>query len=159
MILDTDILIARCSPRHSRGLKQKVTQVEHTRYTTAVNWAELSYGLVRRQTSRGPRLRAEFEELRLSALPVLPFAQEDAEIMACLRVDLEKRGQPLDTNELMIAAIALRHKLPLVTGPPSFRACSWTQAGELARGMTPPPIPCLALRPVLSSWRNDFLRR
>jgi len=41
-----------------------------------------------------------------------------AEIYGRLRADLERRGVPLNDTDLMIASIALRHDLTLVTGNP-----------------------------------------
>jgi len=70
--------------------------------------------LIRRAASQ--RLRARYEDSLLPALEVLSFDKLSAETYGEIRVRLECQGTPLDEADLMIAAIALRHDLPIATG-------------------------------------------
>jgi len=45
----------------------------------------------------------------------LPFDEHAAEIYGSLRTDLEKRGNPIGPNDLLIASIALANNVTLVT--------------------------------------------
>ena len=116
MILDTNVLIDLNSPYCPPRLRRKLAAMTAPPRTTAVNWAELMYGFVRRGSENRRRLFLEFVADLLPELEILCFGQECAEVLANLRAELEGRGQRLDTNDLMIASIALRHDLPLLTG-------------------------------------------
>ncbi len=73
---------------------------------------ELYYGVLRRAESR----RAE-EELRffLSPFEVVPFCARSAVAAAEIRFALERKGQIIGPNDLMIAATAIAHKATVVT--------------------------------------------
>jgi tRNA(fMet)-specific endonuclease VapC len=116
VILDTDVLITFGSPRYGEPVRRRIEQASGPLHTTAVNWAELVYGIRRRRTEQRRELFEGFLETTLPELEIIPFDQEDAEVMARVRLDLERRGQRLDTSDLMIASIALRHDMTLVTG-------------------------------------------
>ena len=47
---------------------------------------------------------------------VLSFDEPSAEIVGRIYGDLEKAGQPIGRADVMVAAIALRYELTLVTG-------------------------------------------
>ena len=113
MILDTDILSAIVSPRCPPGVGRGLQRATEPLQTTAVNWAEICYGLARHAS--GARLRQRYEEAILPALQILDFDTDCAEVYGRLRAHLSTRGQVLDEADLMIASIALWHGLPLVT--------------------------------------------
>jgi tRNA(fMet)-specific endonuclease VapC len=113
MILDTNILSAIVSDRPAPALQQRLAETAGPLYTTAVNWAEICYGLARHAS--GARLRQRCEEALLPALQILDFDTDCAEVYGRLRAHLSTRGQVLDEADLMIASIALWHGLPLVT--------------------------------------------
>lgn len=132
MILDTDALSAIVSPRCPERLVRGLAAMGGTVFTTAVNWAEICYGLARHPS--GKRLRKRYQELVLPALTILPFDEECAGVYGGLRSGLERQGQRLGEADLMIAAIALRHGLVLVSGNvrhfsrvPGLKVTNWLE--------------------------------
>ncbi len=80
----------------------------------------------------GGGLRDRYERLVLPALEILAFDEGCAEVYGSLRAELEEEGEPLAEAELMIASIALRHDLMLVSGKarhfgrvPDLRFANW----------------------------------
>jgi tRNA(fMet)-specific endonuclease VapC len=116
MILDTDVLSAMSARHCPAQLAERLTDARGAIYTTAVNWAEVCYGIARRPTGEGTRLRERYEELVLPLLDILHFDEASAELYANLRVGLERRGERLPDADLMVASIALRHEMTLVSG-------------------------------------------
>lgn len=136
MILDTDVLSAIVSPHCPPRVARELERAEGPIYTTAINWAEICYGLARHPA--GERLRERYRKLLLPAIHILDFDSPCAEVYGELRARLESRGQRLAEADLMIAAIALRHDLTLVSGNtqhfrrvPGLRLANWLteQAG------------------------------
>jgi len=113
MILDTDVLSAIVSPRCPPRVAEELERAEGRIYTTVINWAEICYGLARHPA--GERLRDRYDKLVLPAVEVLDFDIASAEACGQLRAELEARGQRLGEADLMIAAVALRHGLMLVS--------------------------------------------
>ena len=114
MILDTDVLSAIVSPRCPERVERELAGAQEAIQTTAVNWAEICYGLARHPA--GDRLRDRYERFVLPALEILSFDEECAELYGSLRVELEGECQHLAEADLMIASVALRHNLMLVSG-------------------------------------------
>jgi len=114
MILDTDVLSVIVSPRCPPRVREELEHAEGPIYTTAVNWAEICYGLARHPS--GGRIRQRYEKQVLSALEILDFDTPCAEVYGQLRAELEAKGRRLAEADLMIASIALRHQLLLVSG-------------------------------------------
>ena len=112
--MDTDILSAMVSPRCPERVKRELADAEGDVFTTAVSWAEVCYGLARHPA--GDRLRKRYQEIVLPALTILPFDDTCAEVYGLLRAELEGKGERLAEADLMIASIALRHDLLLVSG-------------------------------------------
>jgi len=114
VILDTDVLSAVVSQRCPERVERELARAREAIHTTAVNWAEICYGLARHPS--GVRLRERYERLVLPTLEVLPFDEECAAFYGSLRAELEGEGLPLAEADLMIASVALRHDLVLVSG-------------------------------------------
>jgi tRNA(fMet)-specific endonuclease VapC len=73
---------------------------------------ELEVGIAK---STSPRKRkGQLKELT-SVVDVLPFGPEEARSAARIRVDLERKGQPIGPYDLLIAASALANNATLVT--------------------------------------------
>lgn len=84
--------------------------------TSIISAAELRYGVAKRGSTR----LARQVETVLGALDVLPFEAPADVIYGRLRTDLERRGQPMGGNDLLIAAHALAAQLTLVTDDRGF---------------------------------------
>ncbi len=99
-LLDTNILSDLM--RSPRGrVKQHVSRVGEARICTSVIVAaELRYGAAKKGSAQ---LTARIEAV-LGAIEVLPFEAPADAVYARLRVRLEKAGQPIGGNDLLIAA-------------------------------------------------------
>jgi len=113
-LLDTDILSEVMKARSQAVLSRAAAYNEqYDRFTvSAVTVMEIIKGLQR--VGRRDAL-ARFVD-RGSALEILPFDAETAEIAGRIYGDLERTGQPTGRADPMIAATAIQHMLVLVTG-------------------------------------------
>jgi len=111
-LLDTDIISALTDARVSARMHPRLDSSEPV-YTSAINLAEILYGLQKRPSEN---LRELYETMVFPRLVVLPFGEQAAQRYAELRALLEARGIPLDLHDLMIASVALANNLILVTG-------------------------------------------
>jgi tRNA(fMet)-specific endonuclease VapC len=84
--------------------------------TSIIAAAELRYGVA----ERGSVQLARQIETVLGVLDVLPCEAPADVIYGQLRNDLERRGQPMGGNDLLIAAQALAAQLTLVTDDRGF---------------------------------------
>lgn len=116
MILDTDILSALSSPHRREQLIEALERASGSVSTTAVNWAEVCYGVARMPGKEGERIKRRYEELVLPRIAILDFDRKSAEVYANIRSELERRGERLADADMMIASIALCHNMTLVTG-------------------------------------------
>ena len=98
-----------------QALIERLSKVPRAlQFTTSINAAEVFYGACR--TARRDELIRAFEDLVLSRLTVLPFDIESARVFGRLKTSLEACGLPRSEPDLRIAAIALQHRLTIVTG-------------------------------------------
>jgi len=110
-LLDTNILSDLI--RHPQGaVAARIADISEVEIATSIIVAsELRYGAERRASER---LTARVEEL-LTLLPVFPL-KDDADVQyGRLRTDLERRGQIIGANDMLIAAHALALDATLVT--------------------------------------------
>jgi len=116
-LFDTDILSAVAKKHRPEALMARLAATPQTaQFTTAVNVAEIWYGTFRLESESGEGLREFFERQVFPRLTVLPFGTEDARAYGRLKAALERMGRPRFEPDLQIAAIALRHRLTVVTG-------------------------------------------
>ena len=119
-LLDTNILSELVHhPRDGTVARQLALARAHGGQdisTSIIAAAELRYGVAKRGSTR----LARQVETVLGALDVLPFEAPADVIYGRLRADLERRGQPMGGNDLLIAAHALAAQLTLVTDDPGF---------------------------------------
>jgi tRNA(fMet)-specific endonuclease VapC len=110
-LLDTNIVSDLV--RHPRGrIAERIAAVgEQNVCTSVVVTAELRYGAARRAS---PRLTAQLEAV-LGALDVLALEPPVDIVYGELRAALERAGQPIGANDLLIAAHALALNHALVT--------------------------------------------
>ena len=112
-LLDTDILPGMA--RDPVGpVRRRVADVGAEVVCTSVVVAcEIEYGVAK---CGSPRLKRQMSEL-LGALDVLRmFPVDIGQHYASIRCDLEARCQPIEPNDLLIAAHARAEGLTLVTG-------------------------------------------
>ncbi|HMV48657.1 MAG TPA: type II toxin-antitoxin system VapC family toxin [Blastocatellia bacterium] len=111
-LLDTNIWIIYLKAVET-VVRQRLEQASPDEIATcSVVWAELLHGA---RKYADPLQREHRIELTLSPLANLPFDLAAARRYAYIRDYLERTGQVIGGNDLMIAAIALTHGLILVT--------------------------------------------
>ena len=113
-LLDTDILSEILKGQHPPvAAKSAAYLATHGHLTTsAVSVAEIVYGL--RRVGREDRIR-QFEVVA-SESEVLPFDDGAARLAGRINADLERAGLVVGMPDVMIAAIAVCARLPVVTG-------------------------------------------
>ena len=78
-----------------------------------------------RYGSAQSRHRAQYEAWLSSYLPqfdVLPITEETAAAYAALRMTLQRSGRPIPANDAWIAALAIQHRLPVLSRDQHFDA-------------------------------------
>jgi tRNA(fMet)-specific endonuclease VapC len=114
VLLDTDILSEILKAKNAAvAAKASAYLAEHGRFTTsAVTVAEIVYGLRR----VGREDRVALFEASLANADVLPFDDGAARLAGRINADLERAGRIIGLPDVMIAAIAIRSGLAIVTG-------------------------------------------
>jgi len=110
---------------------------EATLYMPVIAQAELLAG-VELATSKRHRqkLLTLYQQVIAEATDILFITTEVAQQFAKIFADLRRRGRPIDTNDIWIAAIALVHDLTVVTSDEHFgyvrglRVEDWTKPVE-----------------------------
>ncbi len=80
---------------------------------SAITVMEVEYGLAL-APSRTEKLGPVMQAL-LGAIPIVPYAAEDARASAAVRAALERKGRPIGAYDILIAGTALAHGMTLVT--------------------------------------------
>jgi predicted nucleic acid-binding protein len=135
-LLDTDVISNVVKKTPSPRLLGKLDETpKDALFTTVINIAEILYGTAR--VPHGNRMLAAYKEKVFPNLTILPFDLESAEVYSPLRADLEKKGLPKSDPDLMIAAIAIRNNLTVVSGNakhfagiPRLRCEDWIGVSE-----------------------------
>ena len=133
-LLDTNACIALINgtPPSVRAKFQKATQKGARVFVSSIAGFELWYGVAK-------SLRREFNRKRLEAflagpLHLFPFTDEDGEIAGAIRADLEAAGKPIGAYDVLMAGLAMRNKLTLVTANFSefarIKGLTWTDWGK-----------------------------
>ena len=118
-LFDSDVLSQLAKNRRPEILMTKLSGTAlAAQFTSAVNVAEIYYGIFRLKDQENDRRRLLefFEGLVFPRLTILPFDEESARTYARLKSDLERKGRSRFEPDLQIAAIALRNRLTVVTG-------------------------------------------
>jgi tRNA(fMet)-specific endonuclease VapC len=114
VLLDTDIFSDILKGKDAQvGAKAALYRRAFGRYTlSTLSVMEMVSGFQRlRHESRIEKLLAQ-----LASVELLSFDAESAELAGRIDGDLIRTGQPLGRIDPLIAAVALRHSLTLVTG-------------------------------------------
>ena len=132
-VLDTNILsdLARMPQGTVAAAIRRVG--EKSVCTSIVVAAELRFGAAKSQSRR---LARQIDQI-LAALEVLPLVAPADRHYATIRRALEKRGQPIGPNDLLIAAQALAENCTLVTANereftrvPSLKVENWLAVSD-----------------------------
>ena len=112
VLLDTDVFSYLMEPGDQRGrpyLRHVEGRITALSFITV---GELLFGASRREW--GPK-RTDDLQRRLQRAFVLPLDHDVCSVYARLKTRLWRQGQILADNDLWIAALALRHGVPLVS--------------------------------------------
>ncbi len=116
MILDTNALSAFIDGESAVGARLSVEP--HVEIPVIV-LGEFRYGI------SGSRHRATYEQWLLDHLPefeILAVTEHTTVTYARVRVSLKKLGRPIPANDAWIAALALQHRLPVMSRDEHFDA-------------------------------------
>lgn len=111
-LLDTNVIV-RYLNRRSTLVRERLQQVPvKDVFVCSVVKAELFYGA---NKSNNPVKTLLRQKEFLSEFISLDFDDKSADVYGIIRADLEKKGTPVGSNDLQIAAIAMANNLTLVT--------------------------------------------
>ncbi len=111
-LLDTNICIYVIKQKPS-SVKQRLQAIESSDVgISIVTLAELEYGAAK---SQNPERNRQILSTFCAPFEIVGLSEEDARILGNIRADLERRGQPIGSYDLLIAAQALSRSLTLVT--------------------------------------------
>jgi tRNA(fMet)-specific endonuclease VapC len=111
-LLDTNVCIRILNGSSPEVVRRLQESDPNDIAMSAVVRAELVYGARKsRQVAANLRLVDTFCE----PFVCLPFDDRAADIYGAIRADLERLGQPIGPNDLLIGATALTHSLTVVT--------------------------------------------
>lgn len=112
-LIDTNILIRL---ERDRVLPEALLDrsLEESIYIAAITASELLHGVERAAGKRRQR-RQQFVEATLETIDIIPFDLEIARTHAKIWARLQSQGKVIGSHDLLIAATAVTHELPLVT--------------------------------------------
>ncbi len=109
MVLDTDTISYYL--RGDENIKHKMLQHQYELGSTTVNYAELVFGLKKRDAKKYlPIVEQIFDNIQ-----VYDFDKRSARTYASLKVDMQSRGVVVADMDLMIASIALVNGQKVIT--------------------------------------------
>ena len=112
-LLDTNILSNLMGKSPSDRLLEKMRSIPvGDQFTSSITLGELLYGALKKGSKR---LLDQVRTQVTGRLPILPFDSDAASRYAEIRVELERRGTPVNEPDLRIAGIALARNLTVVT--------------------------------------------
>ena len=111
LLIDTSVLIdlERASPSLPPDAQGQAILI------SAITASELLHGVERAADEARRARRATFVERILDVVPVLPIDLDVARVHARIWASLLRRGSVIGAHDLLIAATALAHDLPLLT--------------------------------------------
>lgn len=114
VLIDSSVAIAA---ERERGQTESIREKfgDQTVKMAALSVSELLHGAHRADTATGRERRLQFIEGLLGFVSVLAFDLETARVHSRIWADLAARGQTIGPHDLIIAATALAHDLPIAT--------------------------------------------
>lgn len=101
MVLDTDTISYYL--RGSESVKDKFVQYQYELASTTINYAELMYGLKKRDNKKYlPKVEMIFDNIK-----IYDFDKKSAQIFSTIKVNMQNRGVVVADMDLMIASIAI----------------------------------------------------
>ena len=116
MILDTDALSAFVDGDAAVG---DILRRQARACIPVIVLGEFRYGVA---LSRHRAAYEQWLESQLRHFDVLPVTAETASSYAALRLALKAKGTPIPANDAWIAALALQHRLPVLSRDQHFDA-------------------------------------
>jgi tRNA(fMet)-specific endonuclease VapC len=116
MIMDTNALSAFVDGDAGVG---EILRQQARAAIPVIVLGEFRYGIA---VSRHRRTYEEWLESELPHFDVLAVTDETAIAYAALRVALRRAGRPIPANDAWIAALALQHRLPVLSRDQHFDA-------------------------------------
>ncbi len=111
-LLDTNICIYIIKRKTEKVIKRLMEHKPGNVAVSNITIAELSYGI---EKSSKPDTNTIALKEFLQPLIILDYVQADAEAYGRIRTELEKRGTPIGSMDLLIASQAVSRELILVT--------------------------------------------
>ena len=109
MILDTDTISYFL--RGSQSVKDKFKQYQNELASTTINYAELMYGLRKRDNKKYlPKVEMIFNNIK-----IYDFDKKSANIFSRLKADMQSRGIVIADMDLMIASISIANNDRLIS--------------------------------------------
>ncbi len=113
VVIDTSVFIH--AERHRTGIDMSRWRDRGSQLLCAITVSELLMGVHRANTEARREARRLFVERILSSIPVLDFNAVVARTHAEVNANLKQLGTPIGLHDLLIAATARFHGLPVLT--------------------------------------------
>jgi len=114
-LVDTDILSELVKKQPSPSVVRRLGALpSETLFTSSITLMELRSGAMRRTPDGG--LWTQIQEKILSRVRTLGFSYKEAVIAGDILTGLYASGQPIGTEDVMIAAVAMSNGLVVVSG-------------------------------------------
>lgn len=111
-MLDTNICIYTIKHKPPEVIKNFLRHNPDEMCISSITYAELMHGVEKSQSVERNRMAIT---LFLSAITILPFNQYAAEEYGKVRAELERKGTPIGSMDMLIAGHARAEELVLVT--------------------------------------------
>ena len=111
-MLDTNICIYAIKHKPEIVIKRFLAHNPDEMCSSGITYGELMHGVEKSQSTEKNRIALA---LFLSPITILEFGAEAAEEYGRIRADLEKKGTPIGSMDLLIAAHAKAEQLIIVT--------------------------------------------
>lgn len=117
VLIDTGVLIdLERSQRDSGRLEASDLPLEESGFLAAIVVSELLHGVHRASGEQIRARRGAFVRACLDHFPILAFDRATAETHSRIWSDLQRTGSMIGSHDLLIAATAIEHGIPLLTG-------------------------------------------
>jgi predicted nucleic acid-binding protein len=116
-LVDTDVLSDPSRPQPSPKVDAWLVAHQSQLYTSAISIGEIKRGIERLPTGAKRNGLEKWLEAVLASMDgrILAYNSRVAETWGAMMANLERQGRPMPLTDSLIAAIAKRHTLTLVT--------------------------------------------